>query len=722
MAIKFVFNALAGGLDIVENSLKTVGAVISEPTGFATGTYGYPTTDATITLTGSTTREFKIEPSGSSYDVYVQGTKYTKSGAETVNWPDTDGLHIFYFDSSGTLITSSSLDIVTQAIIWIVYWNATYNEIVYSGNELHSYIMDGSTHSWLHYHQGCMWNSGGALSDINSEASGNLNSSATCSVSSTYITDEDVRHQAVDGSPQDLYPIAQIPVLYLDGSVWRKETATDYPVKRYGASRLAWNNSGAQTEVGNNDFVLSHIYATNDVINPIVAIQGQAVYGNRRLAREGATTEINNLVLGGLPAAEIVPLGTIIFQTSDSYSNAVKARIRKTDEGFDYQDFRQFKAASASGSVSDHGNLSGLNDDDHEFYLPIDGSKPMTGDLDMDDNNIQNVDYIEFDLTSVTVGAEGRLKWNSDDGTLEYGLPGGNVNLQIGQEMVVRARNTTGVTIANGAAVYVSGASGSRPTVALADADVLAATHTIGIATEEILNNQNGFITTEGLVRDINTSSFSAGDVLYVSTTAGGITNSAPTGDSTIIEVGHCLFSNAGSGIIFVHVERIPHVNELSAVNITTPTDGQTLIYDSATSTWVNGDPGMKALKLKDTSNTVTHNSWTTLNLTDSSDWAVDNSKLSSIRVVTNCDNFTAVLLFKDEAIASKVGPGTGWEPSILIVNEYQNGNIEIPFDGDGLLYEDEDASKEVHIAIYNDHSSSVSRNFDFYIRGVKVT
>lgn len=53
------------------------------------------------------------------------------------------------------------------------------------------------------------------------------------------------------------------------------------------------------------------------------------------------------------------------------------------------------------------------------------------------------VDWIQFDTTYVDGFVEGRLQWNSDDGTLEVGMPGGNVNLQIGQETLVRVRNAS---------------------------------------------------------------------------------------------------------------------------------------------------------------------------------------------------------------------------------------------------------------------------------------
>ncbi|MHA1795233.1 MAG: hypothetical protein ACTSUK_03915 [Promethearchaeota archaeon] len=43
----------------------------------------------------------------------------------------------------------------------------------------------------------------------------------------------------------------------------------------------------------------------------------------------------------------------------------------------------------------DHGSLSGLNDDDHNQYLLINGSRSMTGDLDLDDHDLKNcIDHL----------------------------------------------------------------------------------------------------------------------------------------------------------------------------------------------------------------------------------------------------------------------------------------------------------------------------------------
>lgn len=109
-----------------------------------------------------------------------------------------------------------------------------------------------------------------------------------------------------------------------------------------------------QTEVTNNNFVLAHLFATNDVLEPIMSIQGEAQYSTLVTAREGAVTELETLTLAGLPSVEWRALGTVIYQTSNSYSNAVKARIRTTDDGSDYIDWRTTAFSPAGGNSGDH--------------------------------------------------------------------------------------------------------------------------------------------------------------------------------------------------------------------------------------------------------------------------------------------------------------------------------------------------------------------------------
>ena len=198
------------------------------------------------------------------------------------------------------------------------------------------------------------------------------------------------------------------------------------------------------------------------------------------------------------------------------------------------------------------------------------------------------VDYIDFNLNPVDIMQEGRLMWDATDGTLSLGLPGGNVNLQIGQEQLLRVSNKTGADIPNGYVVYVNGAQGQRPTIALADADTeVSSDNVIGFTTELIANNNNGYVCINGLVRDLNTNAFNNGDVLYLSSTAGQFTNVAPTAPAHAIILGNVIHKGISDGVVLVNIQIGQELDELHDVLIDTPIDGEVLQYDSGL--WVNG-------------------------------------------------------------------------------------------------------------------------------------
>lgn len=205
---------------------------------------------------------------------------------------------------------------------------------------------------------------------------------------------------------------------------------------------------------------------------------------------------------------------------------------------------------------------------------------------------------IELDQTPTGTFGVGKIRWNDTDGTPEIGLKGGNVVLQLGQEQLARVVNKTATNIdlleSNYQVVKIIGATGQRLSVDLAQADNdLDSATTLGIVTETIANNQEGFITTGGLVREINTTgslqseTWSDGDVLYLSpTTAGKLTNIKPTAPNHTVIVGYVEYSHAVHGKIFVKVDNGYELNELHDVAVTPYIDKGVLYRDVATNTW----------------------------------------------------------------------------------------------------------------------------------------
>jgi len=183
---------------------------------------------------------------------------------------------------------------------------------------------------------------------------------------------------------------------------------------------------------------------------------------------------------------------------------------------------------------------------------------------------------------------EGMLFYDGDKRVLKVYNDIPDVSLDIGEENWVRIINKTGSTITNGKIVYINGAQGNRPTVALADKnDPLTSHTTIGMATHDIANNQEGFVTTFGLVRNVNTSTYSEGDVLWVDTN-GDFTATKSTTPQHSVRIGYVVVAHATQGTILVSVDVGSDMDELHDVSLTSLTNGQFLTYSQALSAWTN--------------------------------------------------------------------------------------------------------------------------------------
>jgi hypothetical protein len=377
------------GLDQIANRFVSQNQVTHEPTGFPN------TTDSTISFSDSSpARTFTIAPTGVSFDFYVKGTKFTKTAPESIQIPNLSGNHYIYYDASGVLNTTqviSSTLFIENAIVSDVNWNPDVSLHTYFAEERHGLTMDGATHTYLHTVFGARYLTGLALQGF-TIGNGGSNSHAQFTSDQGTIRDEDLLLQITAET--------QIPILYRIGQNWRKKPADAYPVIYSdgviftGANgRLPYNQytGGAWTltQVANTSYVLVHFFATNDKEHGVFGIQGIQTYNSASSARIGANSEISSL--SGLPFAEFVPIGSVIFETANSFGNAIKARVFPTDTGANYVDFRGTQLYVPSGQATSHGLLSGLSNDDHFQYLLADGTRAMAGALNMGTHHINNV-------------------------------------------------------------------------------------------------------------------------------------------------------------------------------------------------------------------------------------------------------------------------------------------------------------------------------------------
>lgn len=209
----------------------------------------------------------------------------------------------------------------------------------------------------------------------------------------------------------------------------------------------------------------------------------------------------------------------------------------------------------ADAKISALTSLTGAGAAQDDLLAIVDTSAQTTKKITREEF-FKSVDYIAFDTTNVVAApTEGQLTWDTTDKTLSLGLNGGNVVLQMGQEIHFRVRNNTGAQINNGTVCRFAGSLGNSGVLLAAPFQANGAydSHVVmGVATENIPNGEDGLVTYFGKVRGVNTSAFTDGQILYASPSiSGGLTATRPDAPNNIVSVA-AVVNAANNGTLFV--------------------------------------------------------------------------------------------------------------------------------------------------------------------------
>lgn len=186
-----------------------------------------------------------------------------------------------------------------------------------------------------------------------------------------------------------------------------------------------------------------------------------------------------------------------------------------------------------------------------------------------------DLESVGFNITIGTPAThtEGTIYWDNVAKTISIQSDVEDVVLQVGQESWVEVYNNSGLQIDNGQVVYVTGASGAMATVSLAIANTLTTAHAIGVATHDIENGAAGYVTTFGLVRDVDTSAFPVGSEVFLSSSsAGGLTLTEPLAPNFSVRVGWILVSNVDTGVMLVNL--LSEASPAQTITFTLPLRG----------------------------------------------------------------------------------------------------------------------------------------------------
>jgi hypothetical protein len=154
--------------------------------------------------------------------------------------------------------------------------------------------------------------------------------------------------------------------------------------------------------------------------------------------------------------------------------------------------------------------------------------------------------------------------------------------------LIREIRNNTGATLTKGTIVYISGATGNKPTVtkAIATGDSTSA-QTFGFVQNDILNNAEGFVVVIGDLIGLDTSAFNEGDQLYLSSTvAGAFTDVKQYAPNHLVYVGIVTRAHPTLGQIEVNIQNGYEMDELHNVAAQNPSNGDILQYVTSTGLW----------------------------------------------------------------------------------------------------------------------------------------
>ena len=153
-----------------------------------------------------------------------------------------------------------------------------------------------------------------------------------------------------------------------------------------------------------------------------------------------------------------------------------------------------------------------------------------------------------------------KVYFDNDENALSYFplTPNMDVTVNIGQESLIKVFNNTGFDILNGQVCHINGSLSGIPTITLASGLIIYDDSEVsGVATHNILDNNIGFITTFGIIRDLTITGTTPGAVVFLSDDiAGGYEYSINnlSLESRINKIGRVITTGITTGKVLVDI------------------------------------------------------------------------------------------------------------------------------------------------------------------------
>lgn len=201
----------------------------------------------------------------------------------------------------------------------------------------------------------------------------------------------------------------------------------------------------------------------------------------------------------------------------------------------------------------------------------VEGKIPLTTDLQLGEVAINTYD--------------GKLFLKRNDGTNDF-------IVEVGGNLGYYVKNQSGSTIAKGTLVRFAGTLGSSGKLLIAPFianNTYPSEYVMGIVLDDIVNGGDGFVIDHGKLVNFNTSGWADGTILYASaTTAGALTSTQPTAPNNKVMIAAVVHSHATAGVLQIRITPGSKLNNDELVELSSLTNGQTLVYNSTNQRFEN--------------------------------------------------------------------------------------------------------------------------------------
>jgi hypothetical protein len=338
----------------------------------------------------------------------------------------------------------------------------------------------------------------------------------------------------------------------LGGSTTVTATATNALTIGTGLSGTSYNGSAAVTvAIASTGVTAASVGSASKTLTATVNAQGQLT------ALADTNIAISNTQVSGLGSAALLTAGAAGgVATLDGGNGSGGTSNVTVGSGLTFS----AGTLSASGGGDVVGPASSTDNAIARFDLTT-GKLLQNSTVTVTDNgDVSNANSVVFDITPTTLTtAQGTLYWDNADSaqTLSLVMEGGNAVQQIGEEQYFRIKCSAAVT--EGQVVMFTGTVGSSGGLTGAPATGLTAanaSYLMGVATESGALNDWIYVTSFGLVRNIDTTggaeSWVDGDILYYNpAVTGGLTKTLPSAPNAKVQV--CAVVHAASnGSLFI--------------------------------------------------------------------------------------------------------------------------------------------------------------------------